>query len=153
MGNPLSSSSQKALIRAKLKPGSIIHIHCDFISNPKPKFCVIAHIDFEEDFVFIFLINSNIVPFIQNNPDMNRCQVKLSNSEYKFFSNPVSYLNCAQLYDELDLEYLIEHLLKFPTDYKGALLDKEIEEILQIVYGTNMIGEFDKNLIINSLGE
>lgn len=152
MGNSLSSSSKKALIRAKLKPGSIIHIFCDFINNPKNKFCVIVHADFQEDYILFFFVNSEISPFIQKNEAMNRCQLDLKQEDYPFFSKPVSYLNCAELHDELDVEFVIDHLLRTPEDYKGMLLEKEIEEIIQIVNDTKTIGDHDKNLIFNSLG-
>ncbi|MBE3115896.1 hypothetical protein IMZ68_01705 [Candidatus Bathyarchaeota archaeon] len=152
MGNSLSSSSKKALIRAKLKPGNIIHIFCDFINNPKNKFCVIVHADFQEDYILFFFVNSEISPFIQKNEAMNRCQLDLKQEDYPFFSKPVSYLNCAELHDELDVEFVIDHLLRTPEDYKGMLLEKEIEEIIQIVNDTKTIGDHDKNLIFNSLG-
>lgn len=152
MGNSLSSSSKKALIRAKIKPGSIIHIFCDFIRDPKNKFCVIVHADFEEDYLLFFLVNSEIPPFIQKNEAMNRCQLVLKQEDYSFFSKTVSHLNCAELHDDLDVEFVIDHLLSIPEDYKGMLLDKEIEEIIQIVNETKTIGDYDKNLIFNSLG-
>ena len=152
MGNSLSVSSTKALIRAKLKPGSIIHIFCDFIQNPKDKFCVIVHIDFEEDFLLLFLINSEIPSFILKNEVMKRCQLEIKKEDYSFFSKPISYLNCAEVHDELDVAKLIDHLIDTPDDYKGMLLEKEIEEIVQIVYASKTIGDYDKNLIFNSLG-
>ena len=83
---------------------------------------------------------------------MNRCQLVLKQEDYSFFSKPVSHLNCAELHDDLDVEFVIDHLLSIPEDYKGMLLDKEIEEIIQIVNETKTIGDYDKNLIFNSLG-
>jgi hypothetical protein len=153
MGNSLSNNSIKALIRAKLKPGSIIHIFCGFITPPKNKFCVIVHIDFEEDNLLFFLVNSNVTPFIQKNVTMNRCQLPMKQEDYTFFTKSVSYLNCAEVHDELDVEFVIDHLINYPKDYKGTLQEKEIEEIIQIVNGSDTINDYDKNLIFNSLGD
>ncbi len=77
MGNSLSIASQRALIRAKLKPGSIIHIFCDFTKPPKDKFCVIVHTDYEEGLLLFFLVNSEIAKFIQNEKRLLICQIIL----------------------------------------------------------------------------
>lgn len=102
--------------------------------------------------IYLFFVNSEISPFIQKNEAMNRCQLVIKQEDYPFFSKPVSYLNCAELHDELDIALVIDHLLRIPEDFKGLLLDKEIEEIIQIVNETKTIDEYDKNLFFNSLG-
>ncbi|HCS40560.1 MAG TPA: hypothetical protein DIW44_13375 [Anaerolineaceae bacterium] len=151
MGNSLSIASQRALIRAKLKPGSIIHIFCDFTKPPKDKFCVIVHTDYEEGLLLFFLVNSEIAKFIQNEKRLLICQLPLTRKNYPFFRKETSYLNCAEIRDDLDVEKVITHLINVPQDYKGILLDKDIIEVIQMVNSADTIGRYEKDLIINSL--
>lgn len=151
MGNSLSIASQRSLIRAKIKPGSIIHIFCEFTKPPKDKFCVIVHTDYEEDLLLFFLINSEIAKFIQKEKKLMCCQLPLLQTDYPFFSKEISYLNCAEIRDDLDVEEVITHLIDVPNDYKSTLLEKEIVEIIQMVNSSETIGRYEKDLIINSL--
>ena len=61
-------------------------------------------------------------------------------------------MNCAEVKDDLVIEDMIAHLFRTPDDYKGMLLDKEKEEIINIVNEARTISSRDKGLIINSLG-
>ncbi len=70
---------------------------------------------------------------------------------YPFFRKETSYLNCAEIRDDLDVEKVITHLINVPQDYKGILLDKDIIEVIQMVNSADTIGRYEKDLIINSL--
>jgi len=59
-GRSLSLEDQRKLIKTTIKAGLIIHIFCNIIKNPKNKFIVIIHVDFEEDLLLVFIINSKI---------------------------------------------------------------------------------------------
>ena len=48
MAPPLSIYQQRKLLKAKIKPGSIISFFCDFLITPKYKYCVIMHTDYED---------------------------------------------------------------------------------------------------------
>lgn len=148
---PLPERAKRTLIKAKIKPGSILHLFCDFIINPDNKFVVVAHIDLDDDFLLVFLINSNIPAFIANDPIRAACQIDLLRSKYKFLDHD-SYLNCDKLFDSLDIETVVDHLLKRQRDYKGRLKKGEVIEVLQAVKLTPTISDYDKDLIIKSMG-
>lgn len=141
----------RKLLQAKIKPGCIIKIFCDFIYNPKYKYCVIVHTDFKDDILLFFLVNSKIPNFIKQKPDLYNCQLTLSKKDYPFFTNEESYLNCADLHDELSVDVVLDHLLKVPSDFIGNLHDSEVNSIIEIIPRARTIGSNDQQLIITSL--
>lgn len=152
MASTLRPDQQRKLLQARIKPGCIIKIFCDFIYDPKYKYCVIVHTDFEDDVIFFFLVNSNIPNFIKKNPDLSCCQLTLSKKDYSFFTNEESYLNCAELFDDLSVDVVLDHLLKVPSDFVGNLHEDEISSIIEFVRLAKTISSNDKELIITSLG-
>ncbi len=147
-----ATDSKTTELKAKIKPGSIIRIFCDFIKDPKIKHIVIAYIDFEEEASLVFIINSEIPPFIENDAYLKSGQIALEKTSYAFFPNNCSYLNCVEDHAGLDLEFLLSHLLKTPNEYKGELLDKEINKVISFVKNAQTIPPTDIELIIKSLG-
>ncbi len=146
----IPQKAQRALLRAKLKPGSIIHLYCDFITNPDNKFVVIMYVD--DDTVLACLINSRIHPFIEKDPRLKACQIKLDAKTYTFLDHD-SFLNCARLFDDFDISTIIDHLLDNPDDYKGSLGESELVGVIEAINYTDTISEIDRDLIIKALGE
>jgi hypothetical protein len=152
LGRSLSEESQRALIKAKIRPGCILHTFCDFIENPKNKFFVVAHVDFKDELLLIFIINSRIPRFIENNPDLKAGQICLKSLTYPYLDHD-SYLNCVELHDELDIDTLVDHLLKTPSDFKGYLSSDDILATISAVGNARTISEYDKALIVKSLNQ
>lgn len=151
MASTLHPDQIRKLIQAKIKPGCIIKIFCDFIYDPKYKYCVIVHTDYEDEILLFFLVNSNIPNFIKQSPDLYRCQLTLTKKDYPFFPKEESYLNCAELFDKLTLNEVIDHLVRVPNDFIGNLNDNEIKSIIDIVRASRTISSDDRDLIIASL--
>lgn len=152
LGRSLSEEAQRTLIKAIIRPGCILHTFCDFIENPKNKFFVVAHVNFEDELVLIFIINSRIPRFIENNPELRVGQLCLKSSTYSFLEHD-SFLNCVELRDGLDIDSLVDHLLKTPADHKGHLTDDDILETIKAVGNARTISEYDKALIVKSLNQ
>jgi len=152
VGQALPEKAQRALLKAKIKPGCILHTFCDFIADPKSKFVVVVHIDYDEDLMLVFIVNSRVHPLIERDPMLKACQVKLEKATYTFFDHD-SYLNCAEVYDPPEIDKIIDHLLVYPQDIRGSLIEKDLLEVIQAVNSATTITEYDKNLIIKSLGE
>ncbi|MGV8026236.1 MAG: hypothetical protein AB2L18_06755 [Anaerolineaceae bacterium] len=151
MGSSLPEQAQRALIKSKLKAGCLIHYFCDFTKPPKNKFIVIVHVDFRENLLLCFIVNSEINAFLQSKPELKNRQVELEQSKYKFLNHD-SYINCSEVIDEIDIDNVIDHLVQEPGDYKCMLIDTEMQEIIQVVNGSTTITDNDQKLIINSLG-
>lgn len=147
----LSGKSKRALQKLKIVPGAIVHVYCSYIPKPKPKFVVIVHVDIEDDLILGFFINSEINPFIESNPDLKLCQVDMPVATYKFLDAD-SYLNCTEVQDQLGCEELAYYLASNPKDHKGMIAEKELVEVLQVVNDARTISDYDKNLILTSLG-
>lgn len=147
----LSGNSKAALQKAKIKPGSIVHFYCHYISNPKNKFLVVVHVDPKEDLVLGFFINSEIHPFLKSNPDLLICQFQMKKAKYGFLIND-SFLDCSDLQDQIGLEELAAHLTEVEDDYKGEVAEEDLVEIIQLVNSAKTISEYDKDLIMNSFG-
>ena len=151
MGLALSKEAQRQLIKSQLKAGCLLHIFCDFTRPPKNKFIVIVHIDFKENLLLCFLVNSEKNSFIESKPELKNSQVELNKNGYSFLTCD-SYLNCSEVIDDIDIDEVVDHLMKKPKDNKCILLDNEILEIIQIVKCSTTITDYDKKIIINSLG-
>jgi hypothetical protein len=147
----LPEKAQRILLRAKIKPGSIIHLFCNFINPPHNKFVVVTHIDHHEDELLVFFINSAISPFMAKDPNLVACQISLTKIRYPFLDHD-SFLNCSKVIDSIDIDTIIDHLLKTPKDLKGVLLKEESSKVVQAVSIAQTISEYDRELIIKSIG-
>jgi len=141
--------AQKALLKAKIKPGSIIYIFCDFIDDPHNKYILVNYCD--KDIILVFFINTEIHPLIDRDPNQRACQIKLTQVKYPFLDHD-SHLNCTEVIEGFDWDTIIDHLLVKGDDYKGELLKDDIVEVLVAVNSTKTISNFDKKLIMDALG-
>jgi hypothetical protein len=140
-------------LRAKLKAGSIIYLHCDFIDNPKDKYMVIVYIDINIDASFVFIVNSEIAPFIERDPHLKEGQILLSKEPDYTFLDHDSYVNCFEPYDCLDLDFTIHHLVENPGDLRGELKKEERDKIVAYVKIAQTISNYDRDIIIKSLSD
>lgn len=67
-------------IHEHLKPGQIVYLFCDFTTPPKEKYLVLAC---TQGNPLLFLINSEIHPYIEARPRLKECQVKICASDYQ----------------------------------------------------------------------
>ncbi len=144
----LPEGVSRSLLRLKLKAGSIIHIFCDFIAIPDNKFAVVMYLD--DDYVLVSLINSKKYEIIERQANLVGRQIELPRERYSSFLNHNSFLNCTQVFDDLDLEYILDHLLRVPDDHKGHLKDEDKVNLIQAVRGCDTISEEKQNLILDS---
>jgi hypothetical protein len=147
----MGEGTKRALIKAKITAGNVFHVFCNFITPPDFKYVVVLYKSDEDDFLLISLINSEINQFIEKDPALKTCQVKLLASNYTFLRHD-SYLNCAKVFYQIDVEDIVDHLLVRPQDHKGCIIDGDKLEIIQAIIGAKTLSEIDKNCIVESLG-
>lgn len=150
-GRLSTEEAKKEEIKASIKPGYILHVFCDFLENPDFKFVVVLHVDRENGILLIFVVNSKIPPFIENDAHLKMGQVPLEKAVYTFFDHD-SFLNCTEVRDGLDIDFTVDHLLETPKDHKGELQDTEKKKIISFVKIAQTISDDEKALIIESLG-
>ena len=149
----LYKEAKAAELIAKLKAGSILRLHCDFIDDPKVKYIVIAHIDLDNDASIVFVVNSEIAAFIEHDAHLKIGQILLAKEpNYTFFDHD-SYVNCCEIYDCLDLDFAIRYLIKNQGDFKGELTKEDKDKIISYVKIAQTIAKIDKDIIIKSLSE
>jgi hypothetical protein len=123
---------------------------CDFLNNPKPKFVVVVHVDFDENLLLVFIVNSKISRLFENDQELKNAHLKIEKSTYTFLDHD-SYINCVEVRDGLDIDFAIDHLLANPRDHKGQLSKNDVQEIIHQVEISHTISDYDKSIIIKSL--
>ena len=144
---------RRELLKAKIQPGCIIHIPCDFIVNPHSKFILICHIDNSNGDVLLFLINSNIHILLANDPRFAKCQVELKNDPPYDFLDHTSYIDCTEVFYDFNIDDIVEHLLVHTEDYKIKISDGILERVIEAVHFAPSVTQIDKDLIIASLDQ
>lgn len=146
--------AQRELLKAKIVPGSILHIHCDFIYNPHEKFVVVADIDFDYSLLLVFLINTRIYPLKQKDTALKACHVKLhcGVTDYSFLDHD-SYVDCTEVFDNFDPDFVLDYILAHPNDHKCFVRGIEIKSIIQAVLKAPTITDYDKESIVESLSK
>jgi len=96
-GNPPGDAAKRDRSRASIGPGCILRVFCDFIENPKLKFVVVLHVNNDEGLILVFIVNSEIPPFIEHDAHLRAGQILLEQNVYKFFTHD-SFLNCTEVH-------------------------------------------------------
>ena len=84
------------LAEQHLTPGEVLYLFCDFTTPPKEKYFIVAS---HTGRPLLFIINSEIHPYVAKRPHLNQCQVQLSVQEYDFLDHD-SFANCSKVIDD-----------------------------------------------------
>ena len=103
---------KKLLIKSAIIPGQILHLHCNFTNPPKPKFIIIVS---TKPLLFV-LVNSEINKFKWKMSYLLSAQVKMNQSDYKFFDDD-SYIDCSEDLDKFSFDEIKSQLNK---DYNNV---------------------------------
>ena len=148
---PLPIEVQKNLLKARIKPGSVIHFFCNFIDPPHFKFFIVLHVDFSQDFLLIVLINSRIPLLVRNDQNRMACQILFERDSHQEYLTHDSHVDCSTIFDEIVIDELLNHLLEHPSDIRAEISKEEKAQILEKIMQANTITDYDKELIYNSL--
>ncbi len=87
----LPPEEQRKYISARLTPGRVLLLYCDFTIPPKDKFLVLACIEPEPLFL---VINSQLSEFIRKREWLLQCQVSIKHEDHPFLKHH-SYIDCT----------------------------------------------------------
>ncbi len=147
LGRLFPDGYRKELTERSLCPGAVVRIHCDFTTPPKTKFLVVAS---TEPVLLVFVINSEIPPFIQARQDLRRCQVGLTPDDYDFLDHQ-SFADCIDVTDAIELDSLRGQMeADYAEIYKGALSLETIQEVLNAIRQSKTMAHGTKALLINT---
>jgi len=129
--------------------GRVLYLFCGFTSPPKEKYVVVVGFDAQQR-PLLFIINSDIHPFIRRHPDLLNCQVRLSASDYGFLDHD-SFADCSEVIDDFDYQTINEQLILDTGRIKGELSEDTKKEIARVVQAARTIISEHKGLILKSL--
>lgn len=144
----LPEAEKHQFVHKHLKPGQILYLFCDFTTPPKEKYLVLACSGANP---LLFLINSEIHPYIEARPELQKCQVKIRASDYQLDHD--SYINCSRVIDNISETEIIEQVIKDTGRIKGELTEETTQEIIQVVTTAKTLNTHIKRLIIQALQE
>ena len=147
LGDFFPEHEKRNYIDRQLKPGQVLYLFCGFTNPQKEKYLVLACPGTRP---LLFVINSGIHPFIARQPDLLKCQVWLSTSDYNFLEHD-SFVNCAEVIDEFDESEIREQILADVGRIRGELNITTKRAIVQAVQGSKTVSARHKRLIIDSL--
>jgi len=96
LGDLFPEHERQKYIGRHLEPGQVLFLFCKFTNPQKEKYLVVACTGKRP---LLFVINSRIHPFIEKQPVLLKCQVKLSASDYDFLDHD-SFVDCSKVIDD-----------------------------------------------------
>lgn len=146
----LPPDARAELQKVNIVPGAIVHCFCAYLEpDPKYKYMLLTHVDPDDDLVLCFLINSDIHPLIEQNPDKMAGQHTLSSDVYDFLDDD-SHLDCSEVQEQIGYQELADHLGSNPRDFKGTMSDDDLAVVVDLVNGSRLITDADKEIILGS---
>jgi hypothetical protein len=131
-----------------IEPGFIFYFFCDNTKPPKKKYLVLLSINP----ILWFFINSEISPFIENDPSLKKRQIPLIRNPNHMFLDHDSYIDClsVQEFEDINLDDLKE-MRRDPNILVGKLDQSVIEDIIKKVTDPITISPYHEKIIIKSL--
>jgi hypothetical protein len=147
LGDALSPEDKLQYIRERLVPEAIFHCFCEFTNPAKHKFIVVVR---AQPPTIVFLINSDISPWLQARPHLRDCQVGIRKSDHDFLAHD-SFLDCTQAERQVSLGQLEEAMMNDLTSFKGWLTAREREAVLYAVGVCRTLSAKEKGWLAEAL--
>ena len=146
LGDAFSDDQRRESVRRQLQPGAVIYIEVVFPEGRKPKYLVIAHVDHE---CCTFVVNSRVHPFIEANPSLAVCQVRIDAARHSFLRRD-SYIACHQVL-RLPTVNVITELATDVSRIKGQLHAEVLAEVIAAVKRAPTLSLAEQTRIANAL--
>lgn len=141
---------KESIVDRQLVPGAVLYLEVTFPEdrNTKNKFLVlVAAID---DDLLLFPINSNVNPFVEKNPALRRCQIRIDQDEHQFLAYD-SFIACQKTLT-LPKEAVAAELVAGTALYHGVVSENIRQSILgSIRTSPPTLSAFHRNAIIAAL--
>ena len=139
----------RAQITRQLKPGSVIKLirRMDDGKNHEKRF-VVVHVD---DHTITCIINSTVSTFLQQRPDMLRCQVAMDQAAH-YFMNHDSHIDCSRVRTYSTTE-VIDDLLAKPDWVLGTITTALRDDMVAAIKFAPTLSPAEVALLCQSLGE
>lgn len=130
LGSLFNAAFIEKQVEQQLRPGAVIYMNCPFTTPEKDKFLLVATC--EPDFL-VFVINSEINPYILKNPELLGCQVDIPQVDHPFLNHD-SFVNCVQTHAAFNLNGIKAQIAaNYTQHFRGRLQDYCIRNVIAAV--------------------
>ena len=147
LGDYLPERMRNDSASRQLVPGRILRLVMPFAQGDRNKYVVVAHGGTEP---LLFIINSEINPYILKRRSLRDCQVCLKATAYDFLRHD-SYVDCSQPWDGLGLSDIVRQLSEDTRRVVGDLDSTSMGAIVGVVHAARTLSKRQKQLIIDAL--
>lgn len=147
LGEHFPAELLRPRIEAALKPGCVIKLLVKFPEITKEK-CLVLVADDDPEYL-TFIVNSEINPFISNQPYLLQCQVAIDAASHDFLDHD-SHIACHEVLP-MKREEVIKALMADPAAIKGEVSSDVRSQMLAAVKFAKTIATDKKNRIIAAL--
>jgi len=146
-GNGFAPEFKRSFVQESLTPGSVLYLYCSLATTTKDKYVVLGALDPSP---LLLVVNSHIAPFLQRDPRLRACQVRLRSEEYSFLVRD-SWINAAEVLNGVCLEEIIEQCVEDVSRLKGELHAGTREQIIAAVRRAHTVSPAHKLAIEKAL--
>lgn len=129
-----------------VSPCDVLKLFFQTTNPPKWKRCVVACLEPKPT---LFLINSQINPFVNDTPELHACQVLIDIQNHDFMRTD-SWIDCSQPFG-YPLDWIETALSENPRLYLGRVSDVTRRDMVSCVYNTPLLSEHKKRPILAAL--
>lgn len=144
----LPPEGRRKYLHARLTPGRVLLLHCDFTTPPKDKYLVLVS---TEPGPLFFVINSSINEYIRNRDSLFQCQVEIAHEEHAFLRRH-SFIDCTTAH-KIALHDIYEQLEGNIERLKDAVSPSAREQIIAAVKYAKTLAVKHKSAILVALEE
>lgn len=142
----LPPAQRRKYVEGNLVPGCVIRIEVQFPQKKKPKFLVLVG-DEDPDY-WLFIVNSELHPYISGHPALLKCQVRLEAAEHEFLDRD-SHMGCHQIW-RLRREDVIRELVNDVSGLQGNLSEEAKAQMVAAVKYAPTLSNAEKAKILGS---
>lgn len=144
----LPPAERRKYIHARLTPGRVLLLHCDFTTPPKDKFLVLVAVEPE---LLFFAINSTVNEFIRRRDYLMQCQVEIGHEDHPFLRHH-SFINRTEAH-KIALREVYEQLERDVGRLKDGVSPQTRDQIVAAVKFAKTLPPRYKTEILSALDQ
>lgn len=147
LGDAFPIEERRKHIQARLTPGRVLFLHCNFTIPPKNKFLLLASVEPEPLF---FVINSTVNEYIRKREWLFRGQIKIGHEEHSLLQHH-SFIDCTTAH-KIPLCDVYEQVEADSGRLKGEISPHVRKQIVGAVRIAKTLSPRQKSTILSALG-
>lgn len=128
LGDAFTPDERRKSVLRRLRPGTVVRLLVSFPEGAKPKFLVVVRIDEQ---CCTLIVNSRVHPFIESNPELNVCQVRVDAARHAFLRHD-SHIACHKVL-RLPTAAVVRDLVTDEQRFVGMLQRDTVVEVIAAI--------------------